>query len=410
VLLLEGVDTAAAASLNGQPLPVALDNMHRTFAVALPAGSLLPGVNNTLAFDFVGPVPASLAAQRACEGAHGPPCNFANCTCPAPWPGPAPAPLLINAYLRKEQQDFSWDFAPATGTSGLRAAPLVLGFACAALREGAVVSMALEGAPGAREWVVNVTARLEGGSAACAGTLSAAIEGLPGASASAAIAVPAGARGLQASVQLRVPSTEASPRLWWPRGYGEPALYSLSVAFNSSSGEISRQAPLSVGFRTIVLDQSPAPNAGNHFRLLVNGLLVHSRGANWVPHNSLPGRPAADAELAAHLAAAAFAHMNILRVWGGGVYASAAFMDAADAAGIVVFHDAMLGDQFYNTQTLRGGLADGESSEKSLRIASSRNATNLMVEGVSVEARLTFQKYTSNELIQTPQKERSINK
>ena len=67
-------------------------------------------------------------------------------------------------------------------------------------------------------------------------------------------------------------------------------------------------------------------------------------------------------------------------------------------------------DQFYNTQTLRGGLADGESSGKSLRIASSRNATNLMVEGVSVEARLTFQKYTSNELIQTPQKERSINK
>lgn len=58
-------------------------------------------------------------------------------------------------------------------------------------------------------------------------------------------------------------------------------------------------------------------------------------------------------------------------------------------------------DQFYNTQTVRGGgLADGEASGKSLRIANnSRNATNLMVEGVSVEARLTYQKYTSNVLM-----------
>jgi beta-mannosidase len=348
VLLLEGVDTAASASLNGLALPLALSNMHRTYAVALPPGSLRAGENNTLAVAFTGPVPASLAAQRACESAHGPPCGFANCTCPAPWPGPAPNPLLINAYLRKEQQSFSWDFAPATGTQGLRAAPLLLGFGCAALREGAVVSMDLE--PG--DWVVNVTARLEGGGSACNGTLTAAIEGLPGASAAAAVAVPAGARGLHASVQLRLPSTGASaPRLWWPRGYGEPALYTLSLAFTASaSGEVSAAAPLRVGFRTIALDQAPAPNAGNHFRLVVNGLLIHARGSNWVPHNSLPGRPAAAAQLAAHFAAAAFAHMNILRVWGGGVYASAAFMDAADAAGVIVFHDAMLGDQFYNTQ------------------------------------------------------------
>jgi len=69
-----------------------------------------------------------------------------------------------------------------------------------------------------------------------------------------------------------------------------------------------------------------------------------------VPHNSLPHRPQALTQLTRHFDAATFAHFNILRVCGGGVYASNAFMDLADAAGILIFQDAMLGDQFYNTQ------------------------------------------------------------
>ena len=66
---------------------------------------------------------------------------------------------------------------------------------------------------------------------------------------------------------------------------------------------------------------------------------------------------------------------------------------------------------FYKTQTLRGiSLADGESSGKSLRIASSRNGAHLVVDGVPVGARLTYQKYSSKMLAQTPQIEKSIDK
>ena len=151
-LVLAGVDTAAAVSLNGVPLGE-VDNMHRTHLLPLPAGALRG--NNSLRLAFTGAVPASLARQAQCE-ALSPPCNFGNCSCPAPWPGPAPSPLPINAYLRKEQMSFSWDFAPATGTAGLREAPVLLGFASAALRPGAVVRMERD----ERSWNVNITVRV----------------------------------------------------------------------------------------------------------------------------------------------------------------------------------------------------------------------------------------------------------
>jgi beta-mannosidase len=237
-LVLAGVDTAAAVWLNGVAL-ASLANMFRTHVLALPAGALRAGAPNALRVDFTGAVPASRARQAACEAASRP-CAFANCTCPAPWPGPAPRPLLINAYLRKPQMDFSWDFAPSTGTAGLRAAPVLLGFASAALREGAVVSTALVGGAA---WDVNITVRIEGDAG---GTLAASVGGVPGAAAAARVApAPRAAGGAEVTVRLSFPDAPAVRR-WWPRGYGDAALYPLSIVFNSSAGEVSVHPPLQV--------------------------------------------------------------------------------------------------------------------------------------------------------------------
>ena len=352
-LTLSGVDTDAAVSLNGVSLG-ALENMHRTHVLPLPPGVLLPTLPNNLTLYFTGAVPASLARQRACE-AVSPPCSYANCTCPSPWPGPAPRPLLINAYLRKEQQDFSWDFAPSTGTAGLREAPLLWAFSSAALREGAVVSMTLGGGA---VWVVNVTVRVEGDYGG--GVLSVVVGGVPGAVGSAVAAPPPpGGGGAEVTARLTFPDSPTIQR-WWPRGYGDAALYPLTIRFNSSRGELSAHPPLRVGFRVVVLEQPPAPNQGFLFRLRVNGAVIHARGSNWVPHNSLPARPTAGKELASLAASIVFANQNIIRVWGGGVYAPTQLMDAADEHGILVFHDAQFGDQFYNTQRL---FLDGVGAE-----------------------------------------------
>ena len=50
------------------------------------------------------------------------------------------------------------------------------------------------------------------------------------------------------------------------------------------------------------------------------------------------GRQSADA-YSALVASAAAARMNMLRVWGGGLFLPNVFYDACDAAGVMVYHD-----------------------------------------------------------------------
>jgi beta-mannosidase len=69
-----------------------------------------------------------------------------------------------------------------------------------------------------------------------------------------------------------------------------------------------------------------------------NGAPLAIFGANMIPVDMLEGRYSADA-VTRLVASAAEAHMNILRVWGGGIYQSPAFYDACDALGLLVLHD-----------------------------------------------------------------------
>lgn len=358
-LLLRGVDTLAAVSLNGVAL-AQCDNQHRSWLVPVPRGALRPS-GNALVVAFTAPVSGSLAAEAACAAAEGGLCSDAACVCPAPWPGPAPLPLLINAYIRKCQQDFAWDFSPATATSGLGEAPLLLGYDAALLR-GAVVSTE---PAGGGAWRVSVAVRVfsaDPAPGASPAKLSAVMPGLVGAAGTSLVDIPPGES--VARVKFTIPAqSDGGPALWWPRGYGPgdapAALHVLELALIAGHDTEVATLSLTIGLRTIVLDQTPIPGAllpeAHRFGLTVNGVRIHARGSNWVPPQALVTRET-PAEVARLFEGFAAAHFNCLRIWGGGVYASEAVLDAADAAGIVILHDFMLGDQFYNIQPafLRG--------------------------------------------------------
>ena len=64
-----------------------------------------------------------------------------------------------------------------------------------------------------------------------------------------------------------------SPRLWWPAGSGEQALYRLAIALGGET--ITRM----IGFRTVELVTTPDA-AGSRFALKVNGREIFARGAN----------------------------------------------------------------------------------------------------------------------------------
>ena len=101
-----------------------------------------------------------------------------------------------------------------------------------------------------------------------------------------------------------------APRLWWPAGSGEQALYRLSV--ETASETVTR----SIGLRTVEL-LTDADEAGSRFAFRVNGREIFCRGANWIPADVLFSLTSLE-KTRDLLQSAVDAHMNMIRVWGGG--------------------------------------------------------------------------------------------
>ena len=137
------------------------------------------------------------------------------------------------------------------------------------------------------------------------------------------------------SLSLFIPND--SVKLWWPNGYGNQILYTLSV-YNQKQFIGSRL----IGFRTVELAQhSYGPNIkGLSFYFVINGQPIYVKGSNWVPPDSFQER-VTDERLERLLRSAQLANMNMLRVWGGGIYERDSFYEMADRLGIMLWHDFM---------------------------------------------------------------------
>ncbi|MCW2779362.1 MAG: glycoside hydrolase, family 2 [Frankiales bacterium] len=141
-----------------------------------------------------------------------------------------------------------------------------------------------------------------------------------------------------AAAELDVALDVSEARAWWPHDLGEQPLYSLQVRLVRGDDVLDERTER-VGLRTIELDRTPVAE-GRLFRLVVNGVPIFVRGANWVPASLLVGSvpPSRYREL---VEAARHAQMNALRVWGGGVYEHDAFYEACDELGVLVWQDFM---------------------------------------------------------------------
>ena len=134
------------------------------------------------------------------------------------------------------------------------------------------------------------------------------------------------------------------PRLWWPREYGEQHLYDLIVELGTDSGIVD-VAHERTGIREVRLITEP-DGKGESFRFEVNGVPVFMKGANWIPLDAFPG--GIDPErYEAFIRHAVSANMNMLRVWGGGIYENDLFYDLCDENGILVWQDFMFACAMY---------------------------------------------------------------
>ncbi len=99
------------------------------------------------------------------------------------------------------------------------------------------------------------------------------------------------------------------------------------------------------GLRTLELKQQ-RDDAGESFTFVINGVPVFAKGGNWIPADSFPSRITKD-KYRKLLEAVRDTNMNMLRVWGGGIYESDDFYELCDEMGILVWQDFMFGCSLY---------------------------------------------------------------
>ncbi len=135
------------------------------------------------------------------------------------------------------------------------------------------------------------------------------------------------------------------PQLWWPNGHGSQPLYTLEIEILHADGRRLGRWMRRIGLRTIALDRH-ADAAGETFQFVVNGRPIFAKGANWIPAHSFVAGLTRD-RYARDLRSAAAAHMNMIRIWGGGIYESDAFYDLCDELGLLVWQDFMFACALY---------------------------------------------------------------
>ena len=144
--------------------------------------------------------------------------------------------------------------------------------------------------------------------------------------------------------RVSVPFTIEHPELWWCRGMGEPHLYTFRTSVELG-GRVLAGHSAQVGLRSVTVEKKPDAY-GRSLRFLLNGEPVFCKGANYIPCDVfLPRVTRAVYEKTIDDAAAV--NMNMLRVWGGGVYEDDVFYELCDERGILVWQDFMFACSVY---------------------------------------------------------------
>ncbi|MBN2304915.1 MAG: glycoside hydrolase family 2 protein [Anaerolineae bacterium] len=322
-LVFHGLDTFATVWLNGIEL-----GRHKnmfTPAVFDVTRHVRPGQPNTLALCFDRP----LDYVAGFTGRFG---EFQS------W-----GPNEERVFMRKAQFGYGWDWGPRLPTVGIWR-PVELRRECRVALVGAH-GYTLEIAPDRSQALVAVKVEIERFAVSGAGGATRPL--------TAHIDLSHGDTVFRAAVDLEHHTTGTAyitvphPALWWTHDLGDPNLYDLRVVLRDAERELDRR-DMQIGIRTIELDQSPDPGepGTRFFRFVLNGVPLFAKGANWIPADSFFASMPLD-RYDALLKAARRVHMNMLRIWGGGLYEHDHFYDLCDQLGLLVWQDFMFACAIY---------------------------------------------------------------
>ena len=310
ILQFDGLDTIADIILNGTKIGYA-ENMHRTWKYSVKR--LLREKDNELHVHFHSPTKyiADAFAQTPTLGSEDAMNGF--------------------VHIRKAHYMFGWDWGAHLPDAGIWRPVWLLGVNTAHLETVEVLQFHEDGA--VRLHITPEVILADG--------TQAALEELE---VQVTVAAPGGdekicQQGCNQDILIE------QPKLWWPNGYGEQNLYTVSVNLIKDD-EVIDNWTRKIGLRTITMDRTK-DRWGERFATCVNGVNIFAMGADYIPEDHLLGRVTPETTRTL-LKKAGFANFNSIRVWGGGYYPDDWFYDLCDEMGFVVWQDFMFACAVYD--------------------------------------------------------------
>jgi beta-mannosidase len=137
-----------------------------------------------------------------------------------------------------------------------------------------------------------------------------------------------------------------NPRLWWPRGYGEPSLYQVTTQLLQNDMVIaSREDQVGIRKLELIHTETTSLEKPGQFLFKVNGVPILVKGSNWLPTDTFHSRDGTRYEKI--LALFSDLGCNMLRAGGWGIYEDDAFFDICDRSGIMVWQEFALSNGMY---------------------------------------------------------------
>jgi len=300
-LVFEGLDTVCEIYLNEVKLGYT-DNMFLTYSYNVK--NILRSTDNSLKVIIKSPV--RFATQQ--EQKYG------------------KLPVALNSsrvYIRKAQYSFGWDWGPSFPTSGI--------WRKVYLREGSnskIDSLVFNTRKLGKNYAdVEVVAKVE----ALSSKDILVLVSLSNGDSVYEKKIP-----IKSVKECRVAFKIKNPQLWWPNGEGEQNLYKLEVKILDEQNVILDAAQKKVGIRTIELVLKD--NEVATFKFRINGKDIYCKGVNWIPADSFLPR-VTEKKYSDLLSLAKQANINMVRVWGGGIYENDDFYNLCDELGFLVWQD-----------------------------------------------------------------------
>ena len=300
-LVFHGLDTFSEIYLNGKLLKKT-HNMFRTWEI--PVKNDLKEGNNTLQIKFKSSVNEGKELAKKV---------------------PFTMPESPRSFVRKAQYQFGWDWGPRLVTAGIWK-DVKLNFWNFAIIKNIKNTQAIFQNKAKINFEIEIDAQVSGIYYLKINNLSTMVSLKKG------------------NNKIEFPYEIENPKLWQPNGWGNANLYDFEIGL-AKNQEYIQTKNLKIGLRTIELIQNK-DEKGKSFYFKVNGHPMYAKGTNWIPSDSFTPRITKE-KYQKLIKDCKDANMNMIRVWGGGIYEDDEFYKACDENGILVWQDFMFAGSFY---------------------------------------------------------------